>query len=695
MMASLMALALGIALYLVYDLRWHERNELAARWRECRAATDQTEAAILAFVDRYAAVFSGLALVPSVSGHNPDEAAKLFARLAAAFPETENIAATDRSGCFFASARPLRPDTPCISQIEFFRRLASGAPLAVMQPHKGPITGEKVTGVVTPIAGPDGSFNGVVGSSIKFSALTAKLDAIFRDSQVMVALYTPGEVVHYASGGLAHLTGERLDGKAAGLGDVSERSGRPGVIIEGETYMADVLVSQSSGLTILAASASRVPAGAFFQAHPEAYLLLTSIAVLFASAGFLHWRDRQSFKELAASEDRFRAILEHSPAGVTVFDARTGRCSASNRAMGEILGTGQDHLLALNFRKLPVWRKSGLLDLAEKALAGEGPQRMEFRQTSTSGKDVMLDCLLAGVDAGEERLLVLIASDISEKTRMREVMVQTEKMMNLGGLAAGMAHEINNPLSGILQGAQTLGRRLKDDTPRNREAAERAGCSLESLWGYLVAREVYPLLDSMAEGAKRAAVTVANMLQFSRKTGGTKSLADPREILDKAVRLCLNDYNLRKKYDFRKVRFLKDYQEDVPLIPCAANQIEQVVVNLIRNAAQAMDCCKEGAPTPTITLRAASDGRYARMEVEDNGPGMSEDVRARVFEPFFSTKEPGEGTGLGLSVSAFIITENHGGRIDVRSEPGKGTTFIIALPVNPDAAGPPSAAGEG
>jgi signal transduction histidine kinase len=119
----------------------------------------------------------------------------------------------------------------------------------------------------------------------------------------------------------------------------------------------------------------------------------------------------------------------------------------------------------------------------------------------------------------------------------------------------------------------------------------------------------------------------------------------------------------------------------MPKVPCMATEIEQVMLNLLKNAAQAMAEKVSGGMHPRITLRLRHDGDTARIEVEDNGPGMDEKHRKRVFEPFFTTKEVGTGTGLGLSVSYFIVTSNHKGRMAVESEPGRGARFIIELPL--------------
>ena len=146
------------------------------------------------------------------------------------------------------------------------------------------------------------------------------------------------------------------------------------------------------------------------------------------------------------------------------------------------------------------------------------------------------------------------------------------------------------------------------------------------------------------------------------------------------LRLAASDYDLKKKYDFRRIKVIRDYCLDLAQVPCVATEIEQVILNLLRNAAQAMAEKEAGGEVPTITLRLRQQDGMARIEVEDNGPGMTPQVLKRVFEPFYTTKGIGAGTGLGLSVSYFIVTNNHGGTMEVRSNYGKGTNFVICLP---------------
>jgi len=260
-------------------------------------------------------------------------------------------------------------------------------------------------------------------------------------------------------------------------------------------------------------------------------------------------------------------------------------------------------------------------------------------------------------------------------------MVQSEKMLSVGGLAAGMAHEINNPLAGIMQNIQVMQNRLSSDLPKNHEVAERCGVTMPAIQAYMQGRSMPQMMAMIMESGKRAAKIVENMLSFSRKSEAVTTSCDLAQLLDATVELAENDYDLKKKYDFRKIEIVREYDSKVPEVSCETSKIQQVFLNILSNGAQAM-AENPGQTAPHLVLRVKMDDGQACVEIEDNGPGMDAAVRKRIFEPFFTTKSVGVGTGLGLSVSYFIITENHSGTMTVFSTPGTGTRFVIHLPVD-------------
>ncbi len=194
-------------------------------------------------------------------------------------------------------------------------------------------------------------------------------------------------------------------------------------------------------------------------------------------------------------------------------------------------------------------------------------------------------------------------------------------------------------------------------------------------------REINHFLDEMLDLGKRAATIISDMLKFSRKSESTMALTDLATSIENSIELTRKDYDLKKKFDFRDIDTVTEFDPNLPPVPCNQIEIEQVILNLLRNAAQAMTEEARNSP-PQIILRLFAEENAARIEVEDNGPGMDQSTQNRIFEPFYTTKSVGQGTGLGLSVSYIIITNNHQGTMEVESEPGKGTRFIIRLPLD-------------
>ncbi|WP_371234639.1 ATP-binding protein [Pseudomonas sp. QE6] len=292
---------------------------------------------------------------------------------------------------------------------------------------------------------------------------------------------------------------------------------------------------------------------------------------------------------------------------------------------------------------------------------------------------------------GTGRGAVIRIDDITDRLGMEELMVQSEKMLSVGGLAAGMAHEINNPLGAILHNVQNIRRRLSPDLPKNLEVAGEVGIHLEDLNHYLEAREIPKLMDGIQYAGSRAAKIVSHMLSFSRRSHRQMTACELPALLEQAVEIAGNDFDLTGGFDFKSLQIIHEFDARLGPVPVIANEVEQVLLNLLKNAAQAIHLRddEEEGELGRIILRTRLNPPWAEIQVEDNGCGMPEKVRKRIFEPFFTTKEVGQGTGLGLSVSYFIITNNHKGQMEVQSELGLGTCFTLRLPLGADVTSPP------
>ncbi len=277
---------------------------------------------------------------------------------------------------------------------------------------------------------------------------------------------------------------------------------------------------------------------------------------------------------------------------------------------------------------------------------------------------------------------VLRIDDVTMRVQLENMMTQTEKMMSLGELAAGTAHEINNPLSAILQGVQNINRRLGTAMKKNRQTAESLNTDMETIRNYLQEREILHFLENIKEAGERASHIVQNMLEFSRANNSNHSPINIIELIENTLELATDSFKLDIGVQFTHIKIDKQFADKMPSINCSGAEMQQVLLNLLRNASQALNSKKLATETePTITVKANYDENYVTLEVADNGPGMKEAVKRHIFEPFFTTKDVGQGTGLGLSVSYFIITEHHGGTIEVDSKLGVGSRFIIRLPL--------------
>ncbi|MES9869022.1 MAG: ATP-binding protein [Sedimenticola sp.] len=359
--------------------------------------------------------------------------------------------------------------------------------------------------------------------------------------------------------------------------------------------------------------------------------------------------------------------LEWSDEVYRIFEMDKGTFPATYEAFLECIHPDDREMVERSYRDAVENR--GDYDIEHRLLMADGRVKHVNERCQTFYED------------GRAVRSVGTVQDITEKKRLQGLLLQTEKMMSVGGLAAGMAHELNNPLGGILHGIQNIERRLSPDLPKNREIAEAMGLELAAVWQYLEQREIGHFLQGITESGERAAVIVQNMLQFSRKPEVVLQPENLALLVDATLELTAVDYDLQKKYDFRDIEIVRDYDSTVGPVPCIKSELQQVLLNLFRNAAQAFQAMDEPGRSPRITVRIRQEHELACIEVEDNGPGMGEDVLGRIFEPFFTTREIGEGTGLGLSVSYFIVTQEHKGELRVESEPGEGTRFMVCLPM--------------
>jgi signal transduction histidine kinase len=253
-------------------------------------------------------------------------------------------------------------------------------------------------------------------------------------------------------------------------------------------------------------------------------------------------------------------------------------------------------------------------------------------------------------------------------------LVQAEKMASLGELTAGIAHEIQNPLNFVNNFAE-INTELIDELKKEIEPA-----------GIISANELVEDIKANSEKithhGNRADAIVKSMLQHSRKTSAQKELTDINALCDEYMRLFY--HGLRAKDKSFNAEYDTKFDTTLPLISVIPQDIGRVILNLINNAFYAVNARQkmeqDSGYKPLVTLTTSKQGDQVVIEVADNGTGMPEQVKEKIFQPFFTTKPTGEGTGLGLSLSYDIVTKGHGGSINVSTSTNQGTVFSVQLP---------------
>jgi PAS domain S-box-containing protein len=344
------------------------------------------------------------------------------------------------------------------------------------------------------------------------------------------------------------------------------------------------------------------------------------------------------------------------------------------------LATGIREKQALGFRlheiqpNLPV-----TITMIDEAIASSEPRVRESVKIDHMNSSRYVDITVYPLHSLELTGAVIRVDDVTLRQKLDSMMLQNEKLKSLGELAAGMAHEINNPLAAILQSLQNVQRRLNPQQSGNQAAAKALGLDMALLHNYLEARDINRFLAGMETAGHRAAEIVRHMLEFSRSSSRQLEPTNLNTVVHTSIEFMRNAIELSMPALYEKLIIEENFDSNLPIMPASGSELQQVLVNLLKNAAQAIQEAKR--EQPLIRVRTRYLPPYAEIRVEDNGVGMSMNTSQQIFDPFFTTKTVGQGTGLGLSISHFIINQRHRGRIEVSSTPDVGTTFIVTIPV--------------
>jgi two-component system NtrC family sensor kinase len=376
--------------------------------------------------------------------------------------------------------------------------------------------------------------------------------------------------------------------------------------------------------------------------------LLQALAGQAATAfmnGRLYHSLREKADELQGLTEYNENILESMDSGILVLDLE-GRIVRWNRAMEALYGASRDDVLG---RTLDDVFPAAFLDALRGSLVlGRHEETASIYKLNLPAADgralrVNVSVVPFQVGRGERKGTILIMDDVTVRMRLEQQLQHSEKMASVGLLAAGVAHEVNTPLTGISSYTQMLRERFETDDPR----AE--------------------LLEKIEKQTFRAAKIINNLLNFSRAAGSEFEPLDVNRVLLDVVSL------VEHQLEASRIKVVREMAAELPMVRGNENRLQQVFFNLILNARDAMP---SGG---WLTLATRADDDAVVIEVRDTGTGIKREDIKRIYDPFFTTKGIGRGTGLGLSVSYGILQE-HGGAIFVDSAPGQGTTFRVALP---------------
>jgi two-component system NtrC family sensor kinase len=368
---------------------------------------------------------------------------------------------------------------------------------------------------------------------------------------------------------------------------------------------------------------------------------------------------------------------------VIMLDSQ-GRVKRYNRSSAKFIGLPVEKIIALDWSKFA--QSAGMPPLGTNEHCAEYYHKdlnrwfcCTYYPGGTEGRGE-LGAVITIHDMTESKLAAMeIGKAYDELKVTQSQMIQQEKMASIGQLAAGVAHEINNPTGFVMSNLGTLGKyaeRLIDFVAAQADTIGRLGSGEETeriaalhrqLKIKYIIDDLPKLVNESLEGTERVKTIVQNMKSFSRQDQSQSELTDLRECIESTINIVWNEL----KY---KVTLNREYAE-LPPLRCYPQQLSQVIMNLLVNAGHAIETRGE------ITVRTWLQDGAACIAISDTGCGISEEHRARIFEPFFTTKEVGKGTGLGLSIS-FNIVKKHGGDIAVESEVGKGTIFTVTLPLD-------------
>ncbi|MCX7618626.1 GAF domain-containing protein [Tepidiforma sp.] len=354
-----------------------------------------------------------------------------------------------------------------------------------------------------------------------------------------------------------------------------------------------------------------------------------------------------ALESLAESELKYRSLVAQAEEMILTVDAESRRILDANPFAARVLGYAQRELHGLRLDDISMADEAELASFMARIHADGEVHLADVRYRKRDGSPLDVEVVASLVAYGGREAVLVLARDVSERKALMAQLMQSQKMESLGTMAGAVAHDFNNLLTTILGFAGLLKR------SRNLDADERENVAL------------------IEEAARKAADLTGRLLAFARGGLVRFGQVDLRTVVEDTLQLLAPALHSR-------IAVTVSLPDEPLYVEGDAGQLQQALTNIVLNA---RDVMPEGG---RIAIRAGATGPLAWVEVADTGPGMTDDVRMRIFEPFYTTKAPGAGTGLGMAIT-YGIVQGHHGDITVDSEPGRGTTFTLSFPLRPAA----------
>ena len=457
-----------------------------------------------------------------------------------------------------------------------------------------------------------------------------------------------------ASGVLASLAGDKLPVAGSAMGRII-RSGGSWSVADVRNHQDSVArswyereVNPVRGMAVVPVQRRGERVGAVVivstEAHTFSPLELERVEAM-ADLLSVALANAELFQTMKQAEWRFRTLFRAAPDAVLTVLHATGRIREANDAVREVFGVEPHQIIGRTLVELLLPADGGTMEAALAAAFAGTPARVEVQVAMQSGGTRVVALAASRLPEADPPSVLLIGRDMTQERELRVRLMESDRLAAVGELVAGVAHEVNNPLSSISAFAQLL---LRESTltPSQRES-----------------------IDVIRTETTRASQVVKDLLAFARRSEPQRAPLDINGVVARTVRM--------RQYQFAEasVRVETDLAEELPSVMGDARQLQQVCLNLLTNSVQSMSTMGGG----TLRVRSYAVGDSVCLDVSDSGTGISPSVRAHIFEPFFTTKKEGEGTGLGLSVSYGIITA-HGGTIEVAETSATGSVFRVTLP---------------